>query len=115
MSQRSKPLSNIFRFDGTVGRSAYALVGLIGFAIKHNVDRYIAREYLPQTNGLFNYWEPLGKAAGLTTLSYPEKRVLLELLLLALPFIWIGVGMTVRRYAAPGNRFGWYACFSFRF
>jgi hypothetical protein len=73
MSLRSNPLTNIFLLDGTAGRGTYALVGLIGFAIKHNLDRHIAREYLPQTNGLFNYWEPLGKAARLTTLSYPEN------------------------------------------
>jgi uncharacterized membrane protein YhaH (DUF805 family) len=97
MSQSSKPLTNTFRLDGTVGRRTYALVGLVGFVIKHNLDRYIASEYLPQTNGFFNYWEPLGKAARLTTLSSSEKRVLLELLLLALPFIWVGVAMTVRR------------------
>jgi uncharacterized membrane protein YhaH (DUF805 family) len=112
MSQRSNPLSNIFRLDGTVGRRAYALVGLIGFAIKHNLDRYIASEYLPQTNGVFTYWEPLGKFARLTTLSYPEKLVLLRLLIAALPFIWVGVGMTVRRLrdaAAPV----WLVCLFF--
>jgi uncharacterized membrane protein YhaH (DUF805 family) len=112
MSQSSKPLTNIFRLDGTVGRRAYALVGLIGFAIKHNLDRYIASEYLLQTNGIFNYWEPLGKAARLTTLSYPEKRVLLELLLLALPFIWVGVGMTVRRLRDAGQPL-WLVCLFF--
>lgn len=113
MPQSTNPAANLFwGWDGTVSRRTYALVGLGGFAIKHNLDRYIAREYLPRSNGLFNYWEPLGKFARLTTLSYPEKLVLFQLLLLALPFIWVGVGMTVRRLRDAGQPL-WLACLFF--
>src|SRR5881397_2431251 len=34
--------SDLWRFEGKVGRGTYAFVGLAGFAIKHNIDRIIA-------------------------------------------------------------------------
>ena len=97
MSQPSNPIANIFRWDGAVSRTTYALVGFIGFAIKNNLDRYVARYYLPQPHGFFDYWAPLGKAARLSQLSYAEKQFLFTLLALSLPFIWIGVVITIRR------------------
>jgi uncharacterized membrane protein YhaH (DUF805 family) len=97
MFEPSTPIASLWRFDGTVSRQTYALVGFIGFAIKHNIDRYIARDYLHQANGLFNYWAPLDKAARLTHLSYAEKQFLFTLMLVSLPFIWVGVNMTIRR------------------
>jgi hypothetical protein len=97
MSEPSDPIASLWRFDGTVSRQTYALVGFVGFAIKHNIDRYIARSYLHQANGLFNYWAPLDKAARLTHLSYPEKQFLFTLVVVSLPFIWVGVNFTVGR------------------
>ena len=35
-------LSDLWRWDGTVDRGTYALIGVAGFAVKHNVDRLIA-------------------------------------------------------------------------
>src|ERR1700726_895269 len=97
MSEPSNPIASLWRFDGTLSRQTYALVGFVGFAIKHNIDRYIARNYLHQANGLFNYWAPLDKAARLTHLSYPEKHFLFTLVVVSLPFIWVGVNFTVGR------------------
>jgi uncharacterized membrane protein YhaH (DUF805 family) len=105
MPESSNPIANLWRFDGTVSRKTYALVGFIGFAIKHNIDRYIARDYLYASNrpanywanALFNYWAPLNEAARLTHLSYAERQFLFTLVLVSLPFIWVGVNLTVRR------------------
>jgi uncharacterized membrane protein YhaH (DUF805 family) len=104
MSQLPEPTANIFRWDGTVNRQTYAIVGLIGFAIKHNIDRLVARWFYPETGGFFNYWVPLGKAARLDHLNDAERHLLLVLILTALPFIYVGVVMTLRRLrdaAAP--------------
>ncbi len=104
MPQPSKPTANIFRWDGTVGRQTYALVGFLGFAIKHNIDRYLAGPYSPKAGVFFNYWVPLGKAARLNHLNGGEKHLLFMLLLTALPFIYVGVMLTLRRLrdaAAP--------------
>jgi hypothetical protein len=49
--------ANLWHFDGTVARRTYALVGFIGFAVKHNVDRFIANvySYPPTGPGVVNY------------------------------------------------------------
>ena len=112
MSQQPNPVAKLFRWDGKVSRKTYALTGLIGFAIKHNIDRFLARDYLPQANGLFNYWAPLGKAARLMALTYPEKRLLLNLALLSLPFVGVGVSMTLRRLRDAGQPL-WLVCLFF--
>lgn len=103
---------NIWSWEGTVSRTTYALVGTIGFAIKNNLDRWVARYFLPDAHSYFNYWAPLGKLARLTNLSRNEKQLLLALLFLAIPFIWVGVAMTVRRLREAGQPL-WLACFFF--
>jgi hypothetical protein len=61
MPEPYDPIASLWRFDGTVTRQTYALVGFIGFAIKHNIDRYVARDYLYGIHGLLNYWLPSAK------------------------------------------------------
>ena len=91
------PASHFWRWDGRVDGKTYALVGIIGFGLKNNLDRYVARYFFPLAHTFFNYWQPLGKAARLANLSHTERQFLLTLILLSLPFIWVGVAMTVRR------------------
>jgi uncharacterized membrane protein YhaH (DUF805 family) len=99
---------DLWRWNGKVNRKTYALAGLIGFAIKHNLDRLIARGFFQYGNtfvfaDLFDYWAPLGRAARLNHLSEVESRFLATLLLVALPFIWVGVAMTVKRLRDAGQ------------
>lgn len=94
--------SDLWRWDGRVSRAAYATVGLVGLAIKHNLDRLIASSFLGHNNS-FNYWAPLGKAARLDHLSDTEAKFLATLLLVSIPFIWVGVAMTVKRLRDAGQ------------
>src|SRR5437773_1174884 len=94
--------ADLWRWDGRVGRAAYAAVGLVGVAIKHNLDRLIASSFLGYKNS-FNYWAPLGKAARLDHLSSLEAKFLATLLLLSIPFVWVGVAMTVKRLRDAGQ------------
>ena len=94
--------AGLWRWDGRVGRAAYAAVGLVGVAIKHNLDRLIASSFLGYKNS-FNYWAPLGKAARLDHLSSLEAKFLATLLLLSIPFVWVGVAMTVKRLRDAGQ------------
>ncbi len=94
----------LLHFEGRVGRRKYAVVGAILFAIKSIVDRVIGAYVLPEAPSWFlTYWAPLGKAARLGHLSSVESRYLLTMMLFALPFIWIGVAMTVRRLRDAGQ------------
>jgi len=94
--------ADLWRWDGRVSRAAYATVGLVGVAIKHNLDRLIASAFLGHNNS-FNYWAPLGKAARLDHLTATEAKFLTTLLLASIPFIWVGVAMTVKRLRDAGQ------------
>jgi uncharacterized membrane protein YhaH (DUF805 family) len=95
--------SDLWRWAGKVGRAKYAAVGLIGVLIKYNVDRLIAGAFLGYEKTFLNYWAPLGKAARLDHLSSAEAKFLATLLLFSIPFLWVGVAMTVRRLRDAGQ------------
>jgi hypothetical protein len=68
--------------------------------------------FFGRKTGIFDYWEPLGKAARITQLSSADAKWLALLLVTALPFIWIGLSMTVRRLRDAGQPV-WLAVFFF--
>jgi uncharacterized membrane protein YhaH (DUF805 family) len=96
--------ADLWRWDGRVSRGKYATVGLIGVAIKYNLDRLIAGSFLGYRQSFFfNYWAPLGKAARLDRLSSTEANFLATLLLFSIPFLWVGVAMTAKRLRDAGQ------------
>lgn len=95
-------LSDLWRFDGRVNRGTYALIGFIGFAIKHNVDRLLAAS-LGARWSIWNYWIPFEDFTRPTALVPRDRQLLLLLVVTALPFIWIGVTLTVKRLRDAGQ------------
>jgi|HubBroStandDraft_1064217.scaffolds.fasta_scaffold20202_3 uncharacterized membrane protein YhaH (DUF805 family) len=93
---------DLWSTEGTIDRGPYALVGLIGFAIKHNFDRLLATGMFHRKWSLFNYWIPLDRAVRVTSLSTSDRTFLLWMLVLSLPFIWVGVALTTQRLRAMG-------------
>ena len=94
--------SELWRWQGTIERGPYALIGVVGFALKHSLDRLLATWWFDRPWGIFNYWIPLPKA--IRFLSLPEKEAvfLATMVALSLPFIWVGVGLTLRRLRSAG-------------
>jgi hypothetical protein len=90
-------LSDLWRLSGTVSRGVYALVGVFGFAIKHNLDRLIATLAFHRQWGLFNYWVPVRDVARIVEVRGPEAVFLGTMVMVSLPFIWIGVVLTMKR------------------
>jgi hypothetical protein len=93
--------SDLWRLDGMVDRAPYAIAGVVGFAIKHNLDRLVAW-WFGRPWGIFNYWVPPATLLSFRTLPAGDKRFLAALLVLALPFIAAGVVLTLRRLRAIG-------------
>jgi uncharacterized membrane protein YhaH (DUF805 family) len=89
--------ADLWRSSGTVDRGTYALVGLVGFALKHNLDRLVATSVFHRPWGLFNYWVPLRDVARITALRSGDAIFLETMVVLALPFVWIGVALTLKR------------------
>src|ERR1700683_5439381 len=102
MERCAMKFSDLWSPEGTIDRGPYALVGLVGFAIKHNLDRALATFVFQRQWGLFNYWIPLDQAVRITSLAPADRTFLLSMLVLSLPFIWVGVVLTMRRLRAAG-------------
>jgi hypothetical protein len=95
-------LSDFWRWEGTIDRGPYAVIGVIGFTIKHNLDRFVAMLVFSRPWGLFNYWIPPTRAVRITSLPRADQVFLATMLAMALPFIWVGVVLTLRRLRAAG-------------
>jgi uncharacterized membrane protein YhaH (DUF805 family) len=89
--------SDLWQWKGRASRGVYFLAGFIGCAIKFLLDRAISSVFFHRQIHLIDYWQPLGATARLKHLSRIEINWLTVLLLTALPFIYIGLAMTVRR------------------
>lgn len=86
---------NIFTWRGRIGRARYLVTGFILIALKHNIDRLVASAYGLRWNPL-NYWLFSGPDL-IVALSPPKAEFYIALLLVALPFIWVGITLTLRR------------------
>src|SRR6185369_7581888 len=88
---------DIWSWHGTIGRRRYLITGLLLFALKHNIDRLLA-SFFHYPWGPFNYlvfYSSHGN--GMFSLTTPDASFYALLVLVALPFIWIGVVLTLRR------------------
>jgi uncharacterized membrane protein YhaH (DUF805 family) len=88
--------------SGSITRGTYALVGLVGFTLKHNLDRFVASFGFHRHWGVFNYWVPVRDVARVTQLPRSEAVFLATMVALSLPFIWLGVSMTIKRLRNAG-------------
>ncbi len=94
--------SFLWRLDGEVDRRPYLVTGVVAFAVKHGLDLLVAGGVFSRPWGLLTYLLPL---VGRDPRRYtPGEDALFYscMLALALPFIWIGVALTVRRLRSAG-------------
>lgn len=80
---------------GRTGRRAYALTGVLLAVIKFNMDRLLAALYQHSWDGI-NYLVPT-RTFSLFTLPPEERTFYLLLAAVAIPFVVIGILLTVRR------------------
>ena len=94
--------SNLWRWDGEIGRGPYVLVGVLCFALKHNLDRLVASVIFHRPFSVFNYWVSPAQVLRITSLTRRDAEFFLTMVAIALPFIGIGVVLTVRRLRSIG-------------
>lgn len=93
--------SDLWDWRGRVGRAKYLTLGFVLFALKHNLDRIVAATCFDRRWTVFNYWLfPDGPTVEDTTPGY--QKFYATLLLIAVPFIWTGVVLTLRRLRSAG-------------
>ncbi len=95
-------LSRLCRWNGVIDRYAYTFIGVIGFSIKHNLDRLVASLVFHRPWSFFNYYIPLGRALQINTLPLEDAAFLATMVAIALPFIWVGVASTMQRLRDTG-------------
>ena len=101
---------DVWSCDGSIGRARYLATGLILFALKHNIDRLLAAAY-GYPWGIFNYWIFDG-ASGIAKLTDQDAWFYGALVLVALPFVWAGTMLTLRRLRDAGLPL-WFVIFFF--
>ena len=87
---------DVWSWHGRIGRRRYLITGLVLFALKHNIDRLLATVF-GYSWGPFNYLVFFSPDDGIEALSSSHATFYALLVLVALPFIWIGVVLTLRR------------------
>lgn len=94
--------SELWHWNGTIGRAAYAAAGLAAFALKHTLDRLVVEFLFGRNWSLLDYWiSPFGSITPISGLR-EDRGLLAALLGLALPFIWLGVVLTLGRLRSVG-------------
>jgi uncharacterized membrane protein YhaH (DUF805 family) len=95
-------LADLWRWDGKVDRGPYFLLGTVLLAIKANLDWLVADRIFGRDWYLFHYVVLPHQAARIDSLDIHDLVFFVAMLLLALPFIWTGVALTLRRLRAVG-------------
>ena len=95
--------SLLWTWDRILDRMPYLLTGVLLFLVKFALDWMIA------TQGFGQFWSPLNyliwpndRVLRVLELGDPERWFSLTMLLVSLPFIWIGVILSLHRLRATG-------------
>jgi len=95
--------TNIWQWEGRVDRATYFGVGVAAFALKFLLDWVVVTRLFHRPWSLLNYWRPFGAISGVHALSLENRLFGGTMLFLALPFIWLGLAMTVKRLRDAGE------------
>jgi uncharacterized membrane protein YhaH (DUF805 family) len=98
-------LSDLWSFEGTIDRGGYAFWGVALALVKYNLDRVLVGLTTGKFLSPLSYWVP-GDLFGVFPLTQEHARAAFPMLVLALPFLWSGIALTLRRLRAvrmPGG------------
>jgi len=102
--------SNLWRWEGTIGRREYFAWGVGLFAVKYNLDRLLnwvcfdrGWTFFDLEQAQIYLWQGLPSKA--------ERPYLFALLAVSLPFLWAGLVLTLRRLRAVGWKPWWVGLF----
>jgi uncharacterized membrane protein YhaH (DUF805 family) len=95
--------ANLWSWQGGINRVTYATVGVAAFALKFLLDWLVVTQVFHRSWSLLSYWRPFGAMASITSLSLENRIFAGTLLLIAVPFLWLGLAMTVKRLRDAGQ------------
>lgn len=89
--------TQLWQWQGRLGRLPYALWGVLLLALKYNMDRAVSVFFFESSWSIFAYYAPFAELSTLQQLESSQWAFYSTLLVLALPFIAAGVGLTLQR------------------
>lgn len=92
---------SLLRFRGRTSPGTYFVLGVTLLAVKYNLDRLMAGLVFGRDWALWSYWRP-HELYPLHRLPEDERGFYFAMILLALPFLWVGLVLTVRRLRDAG-------------
>lgn len=95
--------ADLWRWQGTVDRATYAITGSLALVVKYILDKSVAFGFFHRVWFPWSYFVPLGPQARVDLLPGNERAFAAVMLLLAIPFIWLGVTLTVQRLRDAGQ------------
>jgi len=95
--------AEMWRWQGTIDRKSYGVAGLSLFVLKFFLDKFVAYAVFGRQWFLWSYWQPLGLQVRVNARHSDTRTFAGTLLVLALPFIWLGVTLTVERLRDAGK------------
>jgi uncharacterized membrane protein YhaH (DUF805 family) len=95
--------TNIWQWEGRIGRATYAAVGVAAFAAKFFIDWVVVTRIFHRPWTLLNYWRPFGEISGVHALTFENRLFAGVMLFIAVPFIWLGLAMTAKRLRDAGE------------
>jgi uncharacterized membrane protein YhaH (DUF805 family) len=93
----------MWRWQGAIDNRTYAVAGCTAFLLKYFLDKFVAFAVFGRSWFLWSYWQPLGPNARVNAMPSDTRAFAGTLLILALPFIWLGVTLTVQRLRDSGK------------
>lgn len=93
--------SDLIYPKGKIDRGSYLVWGMILLLIKYNLDRLISLYYTGNSWNFLNYLIDFEKHT-VFLLSANDQRFYLALVITALPFIWAGTVLTLKRLRSAG-------------
>jgi len=94
-------LKTLFSFNGGISRQAYLTIALVGGTLKHVVNIAIATLFHRDWDWL-SYLMPVGLPTQITRLSLSDIQFLVVMLAVSLPFAWVGLAITAKRFRTIG-------------
>jgi hypothetical protein len=94
-------LSRLFSFSGEISRFGYLSVACIAVLVKHAIDLTVAWAFHRPWD-VTHYFMPLGVPAVVGRLTLEDMKFLTIMLAVSVPFAWVGLGITTRRFRTIG-------------
>lgn len=95
--------SQLWRWEGTIGRKQYATIGCVALTLKYLLDRSIAVGIFHRPWAIWNYFVPFGRQTQISQLQADQRSFAVVMLAVAIPFIWLGIALTVQRLRDAGQ------------